>query len=137
MEWIGKTRGKIGSKGHTDYDVLVSVIKSKTITDPDRTAAAIVFRNNAYRVALALNAKTVKRSPLFPNSSRLYFLFESEDKDDIGVKLCSDGKAQAYRARFPFISKTEAQTVSGAWIGEYSIKYDKEEGAHYIERRGK
>lgn len=138
MEWVGKTRKKVGSRGHADYDVLISVIKSGTQAEPDKVALAVVFRNKAYEIALALRAETAKRTVILPNSGRLYFMFESESRDSIGVKLCKpDANSLAYRARFPLVSKTEAQTIKGAWIGEYSIKYDKEEEAYYIERGGR
>lgn len=134
MEWIGKSKKTAGAKGHTDYDVKVSEVCVATKTDPDKTGLAVVFRNKAYGIALALNAKAVKRSPIYPNSNRLYFAFES--KDDFGVKLSkTPGSDQAYRSRFAFMNKTEAEIVRNVWVGEYSIKYDKEEGAHYIERK--
>jgi len=136
MDWVGKTRKKVGSRGNTDYDIKVSVVKCGTNADPDKIGLALVLRNKAYGIALALDAKTVKRSPILPNSNRLYFLFENKSSDDIGVKLSklAGSNGLAYRVRFPFISKTEAQTAEGAWLGEYSIEYDKEECAYYIER---
>lgn len=135
MEWIGKTLNRTRSSS-LDYDVLITLVKSPTKKEPDKKCIALVFRNKAYKIITALGAEAVKRTPVFPNSNRIYFAFE-DCTDGIGVTLTSTPHtSQALRARFSILSDTEEKTIARVWIGEHSIKYDKVEGAYYIERKG-
>ena len=135
MEWIGKTLSRTRHSS-LDYDVLVTLVNAPTKSEPAKKSIALVFRNKAYKIITALGAEAVKRTPVFPNSNRIYFAFE-DTADGIGVMLSkAPNAAQALRARFSILSDTEEKTIARVWVGEHSIKYDKTEGAYYIERKG-
>ncbi len=140
MEWK-KVNAKNPAGGkNPDYEVLLTVATRKHGEESyQQKSFTFNFRNRAFHILLANEAKRIRISAIKPNTNRIYFDLVTNEKDTESIKLGTPNKKlkNYYAARFSFESKTEMEVVCGSWIGEYQLRYDNKEGLYYIEREKK